>query len=468
MNVTDDKYKQMKKIFFGILAVSIVACKKTEPVAPVDYTLFSGTIKNANSNGLSIMDASNKSVREIKVTDAGTFSDTIFNASGHYRFSDGTENSALYLKNGYDLKLNMDAKEFDETIVYTGKGSNVNNYLAQKVLIEEKSGDMKELYTLDEAEFLAKMKQQKETLEQSLKPELDADFVAFEKENINYEHISNVIAYEAYHRYLSKNREFKVSESFPDLAKDLVYDNEEHFKSYDTYKRLVSRNFNKLAFETSEKEEIPFATAAIDIIKNSKDAQIIKNYLLSELSDRVDDKNPSAEQLFNDIIAHSTDSDFKEKLTKKYENIKKLVKGNASPVFVDYENSAGGTTSLADLKGKYVYIDVWATWCGPCKAEIPHLKKVEKQYHGKNIEFVSISVDTQRNHDKWKKMIADRDLGGIQLLADKDFKSEFVQNYNINGIPRFILLDPEGNIVSSDAPRPSDKRLISMFEELKI
>ncbi len=458
----------MKKVFFGILALSIVACKKTEPLAPVDYALFSGTIKNANSNGLSIIDASNKTVKSIKVSDAGTFSDTIFNASGHYRFSDGTENSALYLKNEYDVKLNMDAKEFDETIVYTGTGSDVNNYLAQKLLIEEKSGDMEKLYALDEEEFLAAMKQQKIALEQSLKPELDADFIAFEKENINYEHISNVTMYERYHSFLSKDREFKVSESFPDLEKDLAYDNVEHFKSYDTYKRLVSRNFNRLAFETSEKDSIPFATAAINIIKNSKDAQVIKNYLLSGLSNRVDGNNPSAGQLFDDIIAHSTDEDFKKELTRTYENIKKLVKGNASPVFVNYENNAGGTTSLADLKGKYVYIDVWATWCGPCKAEIPHLQKVEKQYHDKNIEFVSISVDTKKNHDKWKKMVADKDLGGIQLLADKDFKSDFVQDYNINGIPRFILLDPAGNIVSSDAPRPSNKGLIRLFDELKI
>ena len=67
-----------------------------------------------------------------------------------------------------------------------------------------------------------------------------------------------------------------------------------------------------------------------------------------------------------------------------------LPKGAPSPSFVDYENYNGGKTSLADLKGKYVYIDVWATWCGPCKAEIPSLKKIEKEYHGKNIAFVSV------------------------------------------------------------------------------
>ncbi len=153
-----------------------------------------------------------------------------------------------------------------------------------------------------------------------------------------------------------------------------------------------------------------------------------------------------------------------------------LPKGAPSPSFVDYENITGEKTSLADLKGKYVYIDVWATWCGPCKAEIPSLKKIEKQYHGKNIAFVSMSIDDDRSHggswekanEDWKKMVTEKELGGIQIFAPKGWKSEFVQNYKINGIPRFILVDPEGNIVSASAPRPSSEELIKLFDEENI
>lgn len=153
-----------------------------------------------------------------------------------------------------------------------------------------------------------------------------------------------------------------------------------------------------------------------------------------------------------------------------------LPKGTPSPLFIDYENITGEKTSLSDLKGKYVYIDVWATWCGPCKAEIPSLKKIEKQYHGKNIAFVSMSIDDDRSHggswekanEDWKKMVAEKELGGIQIFAPKGWKSEFVQDYRINGIPRFILVDPEGNIVSASAPRPSSEALIKLFEEENI
>ena len=162
---------------------------------------------------------------------------------------------------------------------------------------------------------------------------------------------------------------------------------------------------------------------------------------------------------------------YKSKLAMR----KEFPAGTPSPTFENYENFNGGTTSLSDLKGKYVYVDVWATWCGPCKREIPSLKKLEKEYHGKNIEFVSISVDDakrsgsiEKAHEAWKKMVTEKELSGVQLFSDKAFKSDFVQDYKIQGIPRFILIDPKGNIVNPDAPRPSSPALVELFNSLSI
>jgi len=153
---------------------------------------------------------------------------------------------------------------------------------------------------------------------------------------------------------------------------------------------------------------------------------------------------------------------------------KELPKGAPSPSFESYENYDGSKTSLSDLKGNYTYIDVWATWCGPCKAEIPSLKQIEKDYHGKNIAFVSMSIDDDRSHngswelanEDWKVMVADKNLGGIQVFAPKGWKSKFIRDYKINSIPRFILIDPDGNIVDASAPRPSDPALREMFDSL--
>lgn len=178
----------------------------------------------------------------------------------------------------------------------------------------------------------------------------------------------------------------------------------------------------------------------------------------------------------------SVDSEFDNmhKAYKRYHNeknalIKALPAGSPSPDFKDYDNYKGGTTSLSDLKGKYTYFDIWATWCGPCKVEIPHLQKLEEQYQGKNIQFVSISVDDARRsgsfekaQSAWRKMIADRNMGGIQLFADSGWSSDFIQAYQISGIPRFILIDPNGNIVNPDAPRPSSSELPTLLNTLNI
>lgn len=158
---------------------------------------------------------------------------------------------------------------------------------------------------------------------------------------------------------------------------------------------------------------------------------------------------------------------FSKKLEEQYNSINGiggLKKGDLSPEFNNYENNKGGHISLKDLRGHYVYIDIWATWCPPCKAEIPYLKKVEEKFEHKKIKFVSISVDNENAKNKWKKMIIDEKLGGIQLFANGD--QSFMEAYQVTGIPRFILLDPNGKIINANAPRPSDSKLSKLLNEL--
>ena len=192
---------------------------------------------------------------------------------------------------------------------------------------------------------------------------------------------------------------------------------------------------------------------AKSLLKGFKD----KTTDLDSIIDKMDTRN---DEMFFGYIESNYE--------KMHENIVRFAKGKVSPIFINYENSKGGTTSLADLKGKYVYIDVWATWCAPCKAEIPYLKTLEKDFQGKNIQFVSISVDKPEAHETWVKMVKNEELSGVQLFADNNFESEFMVEYGINSIPRFILLDPEGNIVDADADRPSNPKLKELFIELGI
>ena len=125
-------------------------------------------------------------------------------------------------------------------------------------------------------------------------------------------------------------------------------------------------------------------------------------------------------------------------------------------------DAEGKMHSLSDYKGKVVVVDVWATWCGPCRAELPHLKKLERAMEGKDVVFIGVSVDEKKNYEKWKKFLVDEQLPGVQLFADG--WSKITKDYKITGIPRFMVFAKDGTIVESRAPRPSDPSLQKMIE----
>lgn len=153
---------------------------------------------------------------------------------------------------------------------------------------------------------------------------------------------------------------------------------------------------------------------------------------------------------------------------EEYERVQSLANliGKESPKFTGYENYDGSKTSLDDFKGQYIYIDIWATWCRPCVNEIPNVKALEEKYHGKNIVFVSISIDEDKN--AWKAKVEKEKMTGVQLLAGSE-QNSFMEGYNMKGIPRFILIDPDGKIVSADAPRPSESKATeALFNSLDL
>ncbi|WP_164109946.1 MULTISPECIES: TlpA family protein disulfide reductase [Sphingobacterium] len=153
----------------------------------------------------------------------------------------------------------------------------------------------------------------------------------------------------------------------------------------------------------------------------------------------------------------------KTKASSIMNNIAPLKVGEQGLDF-SFPDKNGKVVRFSDLRGKVVLIDVWATWCGPCKAEIPHLKKLEEEMNGTDLEIVSISVDEDKDKEKWLKMIKDEKLGGIQLFASG--WGGIAEYYKINGIPRFMVFDRSGNIVTIDSPRPSKPALKELLERV--
>jgi len=460
----------MKKHLF-IVAVTFLAfsCKQEEHL-PVDYAVITGNLSNSNVEHPVILSGiKDRSYRNnIELAEDGSFSDTIRGEKGLYQINYKKKRSTIYLEDGFNLNINANLKKLDSTIAFNGAGAAENNFIKARAKKAKELEGTGNIYLLEEDAIKEKLNVIVTSLNGLLNNTqgISEDFRISQEKDIKYTNLIKLINYEFYHGHYAKKRGFKTKEGFLDELHNLDYNNQEDYENSRAYKYLVSTHYKNKADSLRAAEKISKDIALLRTYASVTNEKI-KNDLLNSTTANLN-RTKNLEEFYTLFMASSTDEEQKNKVTELYESLKELQVGNPSPKFENYENYAGGTTSLDDLKGKYVYIDVWATWCGPCTKQIPFLKEVEKAYHGKNIEFVSISVDKQKDYDKWRAMVSDKELEGIQLFAEKDFKSKFIKDYAINSIPKFILIGPDGNIISANAPRPSNKTLITLFDEYNI
>lgn len=125
-------------------------------------------------------------------------------------------------------------------------------------------------------------------------------------------------------------------------------------------------------------------------------------------------------------------------------------------------NPDGQPVQFSEFKGKYVLVDFWASWCGPCRAENPNVLKAYNQYKDKNFTVLGISLDD--NKDKWKKAIMDDKMPWTQVSDLKGFNNVVSTYYGIMGIPSTLLIDPQGKIIAKDLRGESlNKKLAELF-----
>lgn len=449
----------MKK-FIYLLLILVLASFTTSK----ELILISGKLTNTASDTISIKGELFE--KEIILKADGSFSESIsIPHDGIYTLETGKNSVPIYLSKESNLVLLADDMVFYTSLKYKGKGSIENQYIIEKLKITSQISD-EELYKLDEMEFLNKVNEIKTSISELYNTTKFTNTYFKEKEvaNINYLEQKHILFYKNYHNLYARLKGFQVSDEFPKFDEKIDLDNDADFLFSHEYQKLAVLKFlNNIKFDGTD---LDFIKAKIINIKAIK-SQNLKNFIIHNSIYDVNIDNANYGKIYQEYLSITNDPKLKESLTTIYNNILATQPHKASPQF-DYENQKGGKTSLESLKGKYVYIDVWATWCGPCLKEVPSLKKVEEEYQGKNIQFVSISIDNIKDRKKWSNLVNTKQLGGIQLLADMDFNSEFIKAYEIKEIPRFILIDPDGNIVNSNAPKPSETKLAELFNELKI
>lgn len=130
------------------------------------------------------------------------------------------------------------------------------------------------------------------------------------------------------------------------------------------------------------------------------------------------------------------------------DGLKRTAIGALAPGFTQ-QTPAGKPVSLSDYRGKYVLIDFWASWCGPCRQENPAIINVYNAYKGRNFDIVGISLDDEKSRAKWLKAIADDQLPWTQLSDLRGLGNEAAKSYGVQSVPENFLIDPTGKIVAS-------------------
>lgn len=391
----------------------------------------------------------------------------------------GNQATEIYTNEDADLMMTLDANNFDSTLEYKGEGAQMANFMAKHML---EMGFVNNYY---QAERDAHMKEPQEFLaaiEEVVKKERDflidngaglpQNFINMWDADYEYRKYYSIIRYPNMHE-IYKQKSYNVD--VPDENYTVVLTVPEKFNdSYlplQAYRMYVTEYYTTslqakgVKSELSKEEQNIFIyTKANELAKLNMPMGSKQYYFAHQMYQGVKySPIASSKEKYDNFVANFPDSDYNKFLKKTLDKKISLSSGHPAIDFPIYgaDNVKG---KLSDLKGKVVYVDFWASWCGPCKVEFKHNSEIKKHFKGKDVAFVYVSID--EDEAAWKEAMKKYHLVGYHNRVS-GWKGDIAKDYNINSVPSYFIIDKEGNFAVDTAPRPSNtEKLIETIEEL--
>ena len=384
----------------------------------------------------------------------------------------------IYLKPGSNVLLEMDGAELKKrnknNIKVSGDGSEESAFLLEYVNnSENRDADYKynsRKLNMSKPEAFEKLHWELHNanlakLDSFLKENPDSEaFVSDMKILENLERTKMSKIYPIMHRMIAKDSteityNFKKFNAIP-LDNANLYN---HHLTYSTYVDGIYRDQYRAKYPGQDPDAENVANV-LDFYGNNTMKEVAERKVNSAIARYVNLPMQDRTMLKENYKKYISKPDDLAKAANIIKDVEKLAKGSIAPDFT-FPNQNEKMVSLSDFKGKYIYIDLWATWCRPCIAEIPTLEKLQEEFKDENIVFMSVAIKDRKA--KWEKMLVDRNMGGIQLYSGATIAEASINaDYVVNTIPRFLIIDPDGNIVDAFAPRPSDATTKPLLKQL--
>jgi thiol-disulfide isomerase/thioredoxin len=246
-----------------------------------------------------------------------------------------------------------------------------------------------------------------------------------------------------YERWMTMAQTGKMEEAAKDVDEVLAATKSEKLKVEGTYVKAMLAYRNN---QSTPEAALPAIEEFMKLApKDARGPNLLYNMMRNSKDE--DKKKAVEERILKDFPESGTATSIKGE--------RKKLAAIGKPFELEFTEAIKGTTiNMKDLKGKVVVIDFWATWCGPCIAEIPNMKKIYAEYKDKGVEFIGVSLDQPKEKgglDKLKEYVAKNDVQWPQYYQGNYWQSEFSAGWGINSIPCVFMVDQEGNLYSIEA-----------------
>ncbi|MGB4960216.1 MAG: TlpA disulfide reductase family protein, partial [Saprospiraceae bacterium] len=391
-------------------------------------------------------------------------------SAGIYTISFGYESINVFVIPGDRISLTGDARSLKYAATFKGSHAIENNYLVSYENLKNSTQDksFESFFSQPESSFTEAVEKRVQYITaeqqdyQKKNGVFDAIFGELINDEISYDAAILKMNYPYYLKYIYPDSTILLSETYDSFLQNIDTDNEQNLW-VPSYKIFLPLYLSYKSQNDSTKGELPSAQLRMKniavLFRSVKVKDLLYFNLMKEtLEMSIDD----ASLIIDDFNRLEKNKNYLTAINGEYEQWKHLAKGQPAPPW-EYNNLNGQRISLESLKGKVVFIDVWATWCMPCLQELPYLEQTQGSF-SKNSDIVFVSISIDQDKDAWQKMVRQKKLKGVQLIADNAWGSSIISHYKISGIPRFIIIGKNGNIISANAVRPSSKELKTILD----